>query len=110
MDVIAKNLYKRGSAKKARLVIALIRGKQVLEALQILNFVNKSSAKIIKDTLKSAIANAENNFGLDVDSLVVKRATVDEGPAGKRFRARARGRASRILKRTSHVVITLGAV
>ncbi len=93
----------RGSAQKARLVIDQIRGKKVEAALQILDVSKKRVAKTIGQTLKSAIANAENNYGMDVDTLVVSQAYVDEGPSMKRFRPRARGRACRILKRSCHI-------
>jgi len=80
----------------------------VSAALDTLNFTPKKSAEIIGKTLKSAVANAENNHDLDADDLIVKEATVGEGPTFKRFKPRARGSAGGILKRTSHIYITLG--
>lgn len=107
MEAIARTRYLRVSPTKARLVVDQIRGKNVESAMQILEFSDKRVALAIKETLKSAIANAENNFGLDVDTLLVTKACVDQAPTLKRFRPRARGRACRILKRSSHVTIGL---
>lgn len=100
---ITRNI--RVSPIKARLVIDQIRGKDVESAMQILDFSRKNFAHFLKETLKSAVANAENNFGLDVDTLFVSKAMVDKGFTIKRFRPRARGRASRILKRSSNVTV-----
>jgi large subunit ribosomal protein L22 len=100
----------RISPQKARLVIDQIRGKPVEQSLQILTFSVKKAAGLIKKILESAIANAENNNGLDVDELVVFRAFVDEAPTLKRTRARAKGRANRIIKRNSHIHLELLAV
>jgi len=88
-------------------VADIIRGKRVEEARNILDFTNRRAATAIKKLLDSAIANAENNFNLDPDRLRVARITVDEGPMWKRFVTKSHGRASRILKRTSHVTIDL---
>lgn len=107
MEAIARLKSHRVSAPKARLVINQIRGLPVEKALQALTFSPKGVAPAVKETLKSAIANAENNYGLDVDTLIVSKAFVDEGPTMKRFRPRARGRASRILKRTAHITIAV---
>ena len=107
MEAIARLKSHRVSASKARLVINQIRGLPVDKALQALTFSLKGVAPVVKETLKSAIANAENNHGLDVDTLIVSKAFVDEGPTMKRFRPRARGRASRILKRTAHITIAV---
>lgn len=93
------------SPYKARLVIDTIRGKKVDEALNILNSLPKKSARIIRKVLLSAIANAENNYGMDPDKLYVVRAYVDEGPRLKRIWARGWGRASRILRRMSHITV-----
>jgi len=107
MEARAISKYVKGSAQKARLVIDQIRGKGVEEALSILSLSPKSvSAKITK-TVKSALANAENNMNLDVDRLYVKRAFVDSGPSMKRTRAKAMGRGSIIRKRSSHITIIL---
>ena len=98
----------RQSPRKMRLVIDLIRGKDVNEAYAILKFNKKLAAKQIAKTLKSAVANAENNLGADVDDLKVATIMVDEGPSLKRFAARAKGRGTRILKRTSHITVVVG--
>ena len=96
------------SGFKVRLIANQIRGKQVGEALEILKFSKKASAKNVKKLLDSAIANAEHNKGLDVDNLFISKITVDEALLFKRIQARARGRADRIQKRNCHVNITLG--
>lgn len=97
----------RIAPRKARLVVDLIRGKQVGEAVAILNLTPKTASPIIGKVLKSAMANAEHNYDMDVNSLVVAQAFVDEGPTLKRFRPRAMGRASQINKRTSQITIVL---
>jgi large subunit ribosomal protein L22 len=107
MQAAAKLKHARISAQKARLVADQVRGLRVERALNVLAFSNKKAAGIIKKLLESAIANAEHNEGADIDELRVKTICVDEGPAMKRIRARAKGRASRILKRTSHIVVTV---
>ena len=99
----------RISARKARLVIDLIRGKKVADALGILKFTPRKGAYLIEKVLNSAIANAENNFDLDVEDLYVSEAYVNEGPTLKRFRPRAKGSASPINKRTSHITIVVSA-
>ena len=99
--------FVRLSPRKARFVADLVRGKKVDEAVNILKFSNQRAAKIIKKVLDSAIANAENNQGADVDELKVKTITVDDGPRMKRISPRAKGRADRIVKRTSHITITV---
>ena len=95
------------SGFKVRLIADQIRGKQVGEALEILIFSKKASARNVKKLLDSAIANAEHNKGLDVDNLFISRITVDEALLFKRIQPRARGRADRIQKRNCHVNITL---
>jgi large subunit ribosomal protein L22 len=99
--------YARISAQKARLVGDQIRGQHVERALNDLTFSTKKGAAIMRQILESAIANAENNEGADVDELKVVEVQVNEGPTMKRIRARAKGRASRILKRTSHISVTV---
>ena len=94
-------------ARKARLVIDLIRGKNVADAMGILKFTPRSGARLIEKVLKSAVANAENNFDLDVEDLYVSEAFVNEGPTMKRFRPRAKGSASPINKRTSHITVVV---
>ena len=105
METVAVAKYIRISPQKVRLVANLIRGKDVEAALNILAFTPKASASLITKVLKSAIANAGQKEGVDVDTLVVKNILVDEGPTLKRFRARAMGRGTRILKRMSHIKI-----
>jgi large subunit ribosomal protein L22 len=95
----------RIAPRKARLVVDLIRGKQVGEAVAILKHTPKTASPVIEKLLNSA--NAEHNYEMDVNSLVVSQAFVDEGPTLKRFRPRAMGRASAINKRTSHITIVL---
>ena len=95
------------SGFKVRLIADQIRGKQVGEALEILKFSKKASARNVKKLLDSAIANAEHNKGLDVDNLFISKITVDEALLFKRIQARARGRADRIQKRNCHINITL---
>jgi large subunit ribosomal protein L22 len=102
--------YARLSAQKGRLVADQIRGLPVEKAVNVLLFSNKKAAKIIQKILESAIANAENNDGLDIDELYVNKIFVDEGPTFKRIRARAKGRAARILKRTSHITVSVAEI
>jgi len=107
MQSVAKLKHARLAAQKGRLVADQIRGKSVEEALTILRFSTKKGAGIIFKVLSSAIANAEHNEGADIDELKVAAINVDEGPTAKRMRARAKGRGNRILKRTSHVAVTV---
>ncbi|MEX0950909.1 MAG: 50S ribosomal protein L22 [Gammaproteobacteria bacterium] len=95
------------SPQKLRLMADLIRGLPVDRAINILAFSNKKSAPILKKLLESAIANAEHNDGADIDALKVSAVCVDQGPVMKRLRPRARGSADRILKRSSHVTISV---
>ena len=107
MEVRAVGKYLRVSPYKVRLVADLVRGKKVDEALTILKFLPKKSGRLINKTLRSALANAENARTIDVDTLFIKVILVDEGPKLKRWRPRAMGRATRILKRTSHITMVL---
>ena len=107
MQVSAKHRYARISTQKCRLVADQVRGKSVGEALKVLEFSPKRGAKLVRKVLESAIANAEHNNGADVDELKVKTIMVDEGPHMKRWMARAKGRGARILKRTSHITVTV---
>jgi len=107
MEVTARLRYLRMSPKKVRLVADLIRGKNVNEALTILNLSVKRAAKPLKKLLESAIANAKQTGKMDIDNLYISHLTVDEGPTLKRFRPRAMGRATIIRKRTSHITIKL---
>ena len=104
-EVRATAKYVRVSPGKARLVVDLVRGKSVAAAFDILHFSERNVAMDVEKVLRSAVANAENNNGMRADDLFIKYAYVDEGPTLKRIRPRAKGSASRILKRTSHITI-----
>jgi large subunit ribosomal protein L22 len=105
MQVAARLRYARISPQKCRLVADMVRGKPVGAALQTLEYTPKKAARIVKKVLESAIANAEHNHGADIDELKVSTIMVDEAPTFKRFRARAKGRGNRIIKRNSHITI-----
>ncbi|WP_154223927.1 50S ribosomal protein L22 [Marinicella rhabdoformis] len=105
MEVVAKYRRANISAQKVRLVADQVRGMNVEQAEQLLTFSPKKAAHIVKKALMSAVANAEHNNGLDVDELYVSAIFVDEGPTLKRGRARAKGRGTQILKRTSHITV-----
>jgi ribosomal protein L22 len=107
MRVRAQAKWVRTSARKARLVLDHIRGRSVPEARTILAFTQRAAATDIEKVLRSAVANAEANHGLDGDDLVVEAAFADEGPTLKRWKPRARGRVNRIRKRTCHVTLIL---
>lgn len=107
MKTIAKYRYAKSSPQKVRLVTNLIKGKKALKAINILNYINKKAAILVKKVLYSAIANAENNNGSKSDFLKIDKIFVDEGPRIKRIIPRAKGRTNRILKRTSHITIIL---
>ena len=102
--------YARISSRKVKIVADLIRGKKVDEALAIVKFTPKASSEIIEKLLKSAIANAENNHGMNRGNLVVSEIYANQGPTMKRIRAASKGSAARIRKRTSHVTIKLREV
>lgn len=108
MQVAATLRYARISPQKCRLMADLIRGKNVDEALRTLTYTPKKSARIVKKVLESAIANAEHNHGADIDELKVSNIEVNEAPMFRRYRARAKGRGARILKRNSHITIRVG--
>ena len=110
MPTSATLKFTRLSPQKARLVADQIRGKSVDQALNILAFSNKKAAAVVKKLLESAIANAEHNDGADIDELKVTEIFVNQGPTLKRLRPRARGRADRILKPTSHLTVTVAEV
>ncbi len=99
--------YIRISSRKVKIVIDLIRGKKVDEALAILMYTPKSAAPVVEKLLRSAIANAENNLGMDHESLYVAEVFANQGPTLKRYWARSHGRADTILKRTSHITVVL---
>lgn len=107
---MAKARYVRISASKVKIVIDLIRGKSVAEAQAILMYTPKAASPIVEKLLRSAVANAENNLDLNRDSLYVAEVYADQGPTLKRYMPRARGSASRIRKRTSHITIILDQV
>ncbi len=107
MKASAKLRYARSSAQKARLIADQIRGLPVEQAVNELTFSGRKAAHVMRKILESAMANAEHNEGADIDELKVSEVFVDEGPTYKRLRARARGRANRIFKRTSHITVTV---
>ncbi len=107
MEVRAIDKYIRVSPQKARLVANLVMGKTVSEALSILEYTPKVAGRHMLKLLNSAVANAGSKEGIDVDTLFVKTVQVDNGPTLKRFRARAMGRGTRILKRTCHITVVL---
>ena len=107
MEVSATAKRLRMAPRKLRLVADQVRGKPVEDALNILGFSTGKGAPLMRKVLNSAIANAENNEGADIDELVVSEVKVDEGITIKRIRPRARGRADRIFKRTSHITVTV---
>ena len=105
MEVSAKLKGAQISAQKARLVADQVRGRHVDEALDVLEFSPKKASRLVKKLLDSAIANAENNEGADVDELIISSVFVDEGRTMKRLRPRAKGRADRIFKRSCHITL-----
>jgi large subunit ribosomal protein L22 len=109
METSAKHRHAKISPQpqKCRLVADQVRGLQVEKALTLLTFSNKKAAALVRKVLESAIANAEHNDGADIDELKVASIYVDQGPTMKRMRARAKGRGNRILKRTSHITVTV---
>ena len=108
MQVAATLRYARISPQKVRLIADEIRGKNVDDALKVLSFTPKKSARIVKKVLESAIANAEHNHGADIDELKVTIVEVNIAPSLNRNRARAKGRGTRIIKRNSHITIRVG--
>jgi len=107
LEAKAQARFIRIAPRKARVVMDLIRGKDVEEALSILRFTPKRASGIIEKVVNSAIANAEHNYELNRDDLYIDQGYVDEGPTLRRFRPRAMGRATRIDKRTSHITVVL---
>jgi large subunit ribosomal protein L22 len=107
MQTSAKHRHAKISSQKARLVADQVRGMPVEKALTLLSFSNKKAAELVRKVLESAIANAEHNDGADIDELKVEAIFVDQGPSQKRMRARAKGRGNRIIKRTSHITVTV---
>ena len=107
MEAKAVAKYIRIAPRKVRVVMNLIRGKNVADAFAILKFTPKVGADVIEKVLKSAVANAENNFDMNVDKLYISSAYVDQGPTLKRIHPRSRGQAFSIFKRTSHVTVVV---
>ena len=107
MEVSAKLSHAQISAQKVRLVADQIRGLHVEKALEVLSYSPKKAAELMKKVLESAIANAEHNDGADIDELRVAKVFVDEGPTMKRIKPRAKGRADRIFKRSSHITVVV---
>jgi len=107
MEVSASAKRLRVSAQKVRLVADQIRGKPVADAIDLLSFSNKKASVLMRKALESVVANAENNEGADIDELKVSEVYVNEGMTMKRIRPRAKGRADRICKRSSHITVTV---
>ncbi len=107
IQVRAVERHIRMSPQKVRLVLDVVRGKPANEALAILKFLPQRAAKPVAAAVRSAVANAENNFNMDPDDLVITRAAADEGRTLKRWRPRARGRVNQILKRSSHITVVV---
>ena len=107
MEIRAAARFVRISPQKIRLIMDQVRGRKIEEALSILSFAPQKGAPILKKLINSAVANAEQNSDVEVDSLHIKRVYADEGPTLKRWRPRALGRASRIRKRSSHLTVIL---
>ena len=107
MQTSAKHRHAKISSQKCRLVADQVRGMPVEKALTLLSFSNKKAAELVRKVLESAIANAEHNDGADIDELKVASIFVDQGPSQKRMGGRAKGRGNRIVKRTSHITVTV---
>jgi len=107
MEVRAVSKYVRISPQKVHILIGAVKGKPVEDGLNILKFMPQKAAYIIEKIIRSAVANADQFPDIDVDSLVIRNIIADQGPTLKRFRARARGRGTRILKRTAHITVIL---
>lgn len=107
MEVKATQRYARISPQKVRMIVDAIKGKPAGTAIEALKFMPQKSAGIVEKIVRSAVANADQNTSIDVDQLVVRNLIVDQGPSLKRFKARARGRGARILKRTAHITVVL---
>ena len=103
MEARAQSKMVRISSRKVKLVIDLVRGKNIGEAMAILRLTPKAASPVVEKVIKSAVANAEHNYNMNMETLYIKEIFVGEGPTLKRFRPRAQGRASAIMKRTSHI-------
>ncbi len=108
-EVKAVARFVRISPRKVHKIIGAVKKMPVEAGLNRLHFMPQKAARLVEKVVRSAVANAENNHDLDVDTLVIQNITADQGPTLKRFRARARGRGTRILKRSSHITVILGA-
>ncbi len=108
MEVRAVLKYVRISPQKVRKLVDAVKGKPVEAALDTLKFMPLKAAGVVEKVVRSAVANADQNPDIDVDTLIIRNIIADQGPTLKRFRARARGRGTRILKRTSHITVILG--
>jgi large subunit ribosomal protein L22 len=107
MEVRAVSKYVRISPRKVRILVDAVKGKPVEIAIEILKFMPQKAAAIVEKIIRSAVANADQHPDIDVDALVVGNIIADQGPTLKRFKARARGRGTRILKRTAHITVIL---
>jgi len=107
MEFKAVAKFVRISSTKVRMIVDAVKGKPVEVSLDILKFMPQKAAGIVEKTLRSAVANADQHSGVDIDSLVIRNIIADQGPTLKRFKARARGRGTRILKRTTHITVIL---
>jgi len=107
MEVRATQRYARISPQKVRMIVDAIKGKPAETAINALKFMPQKSAGIVEKIVRSAVANADQNTSIDVDDLIVSNLIVDQGPSLKRFKARARGRGARIIKRTAHITVVL---
>ena len=107
MEVKAVSRYVRISSQKVRMLVGAVKGRRAEDGLNMLKFMPQKAAHIVEKIIRSAVANAEHNMDIDVDSLVIRNIIADQGPTLKRFKARARGRGTRILKRTAHITVIL---
>ena len=107
MEVRAVSKYVRISPRKVHKVIGAVKGKPVESGIQTLNFMPQKAASLLEKIVRSAVANADHNADVDIDLLVIRNIIADQGPTLKRWKARARGRGTRILKRTSHITVIL---
>ena len=107
MEVKASSKYVRISPRKVQKLIGAVKGKPVEDGLKVLKFMPQKAAEILDKSIRSAIANADQNPDIDIDLLVIRNIIADQGPTLKRWKARARGRGTRILKRTSHITVIL---
>jgi large subunit ribosomal protein L22 len=107
MEVKAVSKYVRISPQKVRILVGAVKGRRVEDGLNMLKFMPQKAAYIVEKIIRSAVANADQHSNIDVDSLVIRNIIADQGPTLKRFKARARGRGTRILKKTAHITVIL---